>query len=388
VNPSVFSSIGDNCDWAIFNPATPGNYTFEYEVLNDFGCVFTDDITIEVVARPNFTLAVDDFCIGVSDLVATATPFNTDYTYTWSSSDGAISGVGASVDLINISDTTSVSVIVDWPDYDNCDSEQSAIVNYIPLIQPTASFDSCQAVFPLMISAADQVNPGVIYTWSKDGTLMSNETEAVLEVTEQATYTLTVSEPTCPYSQTTTFRIAPPLIITDSQFDICIEELPFVYNPETQNQDVIWSWSYYPYEVTEENDTLLDFLVDDISAPSFALVNEGEYQIVIEQTQDGCSNSDVVNIEFLTEYCTLLIPNVMTPNGDGDNDTFKVQSIARYPGSTCQIFNRWGNLVFETKSYDGSWNAADLPDGVYFYVIGVKRSSGVEYHSGDLTIIR
>jgi gliding motility-associated-like protein len=78
----------------------------------------------------------------------------------------------------------------------------------------------------------------------------------------------------------------------------------------------------------------------------------------------------------------------MTPNGDGENDTFKVQSISRLPGSTCQIFNRWGNLVFEDKDYDGSWSAVDIPDGVYYYVIGIKRKSGMEYYSGDLTILR
>jgi gliding motility-associated-like protein len=78
----------------------------------------------------------------------------------------------------------------------------------------------------------------------------------------------------------------------------------------------------------------------------------------------------------------------MTPNGDGENDTFNVLSISRYAGSTCQIFNRWGNLVFEDLDYDGSWSAVDIPDGVYYYVVGVKRSSGMEYHSGDLTILR
>ncbi len=389
VNSSVFSSIGENCDWAIFNPSSPGNYTFEYEVVNDFGCVFNDEITIEVVDLPNFTLSVDDFCSGVANLDATASPANSEYTYTWSTSSGFISGSGANVNLNGISDTTSVSVVVDWPAFDNCVSEQSDVVNYIPLIQTTAPFDSCKAIFPLTITASPQNNPGAVYSWSKDGVVMSNETEPVLEVSEQATYTLIVSEPTCPnYSQTTIFHIAPPLIITDSIFDICIEELPFDYNPETQNQDVAWSWSYYPYEETEDNVILLNFLLDTTTARSYALVNEGEYQIVIEQMQLGCSNRDTVNIQFQTEYCTLVIPNIMTPNGDGENDTFNVTSIRRYAGSTCQIFNRWGNLVFEDLDYDGAWSAVDMPDGVYYYVIGVKRNSGIEYYSGDLTILR
>jgi gliding motility-associated-like protein len=55
-----------------------------------------------------------------------------------------------------------------------------------------------------------------------------------------------------------------------------------------------------------------------------------------------------------------------------------------------QVFNRWGNLVFDTKDYQndwgGTWNKELLPDGVYFYVIDLK--DGSELRSGYISVPR
>jgi gliding motility-associated-like protein len=78
----------------------------------------------------------------------------------------------------------------------------------------------------------------------------------------------------------------------------------------------------------------------------------------------------------------------MTPDGDGRNDTFEVTSIRRYPGSTVQIFNRWGTMVYEDTDYNGKWSGDGLPDGVYYYIVGLKTNAGIDYYRGDLTILR
>ena len=44
VEPNALTEVGPDCDWAIFDPTTPGIYTFQYRVLNDFGCEFTQEI--------------------------------------------------------------------------------------------------------------------------------------------------------------------------------------------------------------------------------------------------------------------------------------------------------------------------------------------------------
>jgi gliding motility-associated-like protein len=153
---------------------------------------------------------------------------------------------------------------------------------------------------------------------------------------------------------------------------------------EDQLQDVLWSWDHY-----ESNSDYNQGETDSLGFYGLSSYNTNIPGIyVIHVQQEDCTQEGTIVLRFEPEECVLLIPNIMTPNGDGDNDTFDVTSIGRYPKSTCQIYNRWGNLVFEDLDYNGSWNADGAPDGVYYYVVGVNKNSGMEYFTGDLTIVR
>jgi hypothetical protein len=61
------------------------------------------------------------------------------------------------------------------------------------------------------------------------------------------------------------------------------------------------------------------------------------------------------------------IPNIITPNGDGQNDTFAPR-LGGCPGRL-QVFSRWGAKVFEVTEYHNDWAAAGLPAGLYYYVL-------------------
>lgn len=89
------------------------------------------------------------------------------------------------------------------------------------------------------------------------------------------------------------------------------------------------------------------------------------------------------------------IPNAFTPNGDGDNDFFEMTVLE---GSVqierMQIFNRWGNLVFESTDpkarWDGTIDGQPAPSDVYLYRISWRRSDGaiMPVAVGDLTLLR
>ncbi len=68
----------------------------------------------------------------------------------------------------------------------------------------------------------------------------------------------------------------------------------------------------------------------------------------------------------------------ISPNGDGLNDRFIINNLQDYPNHEISIYNRWGNQVFRTKNYQNDWtgtfNGADLPDGVYYYIIALNDS--------------
>ena len=62
-----------------------------------------------------------------------------------------------------------------------------------------------------------------------------------------------------------------------------------------------------------------------------------------------------------------MVDNVVTPNEDGKKERFYVENLEYYPGSQLQVFNRWGQKVYEHPGYDNSWVPAELEAGSYYY---------------------
>ncbi len=102
----------------------------------------------------------------------------------------------------------------------------------------------------------------------------------------------------------------------------------------------------------------------------------------------GClSSSDEV---FIKVYDKLMVPNSFSPNGDGINDYWNVVALDTYAKPRVKIFNRYGQLMFESEGYERPWDGKrgneDVPSGVYYYMIYLE--SGLKPLSGSLTLIR
>ena len=81
---------------------------------------------------------------------------------------------------------------------------------------------------------------------------------------------------------------------------------------------------------------------------------------------------------------------MFSPNGDGINDTWKIQYLESYPGATIDVFNRYGQKVFSSlgynKEWDGTFKGNPLPVGTYYYIINPK--NGRALINGSITIIK
>jgi gliding motility-associated-like protein len=86
----------------------------------------------------------------------------------------------------------------------------------------------------------------------------------------------------------------------------------------------------------------------------------------------------------------ITIPNVFTPNGDGINDTWEITYLESYRDAVIQLYNRYGQLIFQSKGYnkpwDGTVNGKPVPFGTYYYVIDPK--NGRKAITGFVDIIR
>lgn len=86
----------------------------------------------------------------------------------------------------------------------------------------------------------------------------------------------------------------------------------------------------------------------------------------------------------------VIVPNVITPNGDGKNDVFKINGLELHPKNTLSIFNRWGNEVYRSNGpYKNNWNGNGLNEGTYYYLLKIKDKDGSERSStGWITLIK
>lgn len=102
----------------------------------------------------------------------------------------------------------------------------------------------------------------------------------------------------------------------------------------------------------------------------------------------GCYSESTIKVVVLKD---IFIPNVFSPNGDGKNDQWVIRNISDYIGTKVQIFNRYGQRVFQDDNFitpwDGILGGKPLPIGSYYYILDLANKSKTRY-KGSITILR
>ncbi|HRT89848.1 MAG TPA: gliding motility-associated C-terminal domain-containing protein, partial [Bacteroidales bacterium] len=111
---------------------------------------------------------------------------------------------------------------------------------------------------------------------------------------------------------------------------------------------------------------------------------------VIVLDNNGCAVNLDVTVTFTGTNC-LQIPEVITPNGDGKNDTWIIRNIGLYPDAEVFVYNRWGRLVYRTKNiaanpWDGKYKGKLVPVDSYHYILDLK--DGSQPRKGVITVVR
>ncbi len=129
-----------------------------------------------------------------------------------------------------------------------------------------------------------------------------------------------------------------------------------------------------------------------IQNPTHSYPNSGYHRISLTITSShGCMDS--ISYQLVTTE-GVNIPNVFTPNNDGFNDTFFIETYGEFEIAVMKIFNRWGILIWETSSPTEFWDGKDrggeeYSSGTYFYIYNARSNSGKTYESnGSVTLMR
>jgi gliding motility-associated-like protein len=126
----------------------------------------------------------------------------------------------------------------------------------------------------------------------------------------------------------------------------------------------------------------------------YLFTDAGNYQLMVSAVStNGCIAQDMMTITLEPNTSHLIIPGSFTPNFDGINDLFTVvaENIVKFE---MLIYNRWGELLFQTNSIEPGWlGFSDLgyfyPDGIYMYRVNALGKDGQIYErSGSVTLFR
>lgn len=154
-----------------------------------------------------------------------------------------------------------------------------------------------------------------------------------------------------------------------------IDDLNNVGFVDQTNGGAQWNWSFG------------DGGTSTAQNPSHTYPGSGTYTVEVTVTNStGCSSTSSQVIEILGD---IVIPNVISPNGDGINDLFTIQSsgLKKYD---LVIMNRWGLKVFGSTNakdhWDGKINGNPAADGVYFYILNASSTNKDFKFQGYLTV--
>jgi gliding motility-associated-like protein len=167
----------------------------------------------------------------------------------------------------------------------------------------------------------------------------------------------------------------------------------FTYNP---NKIFVSDTVFFHYTGTGANKWVWYFgdrnsLGGQVTDPQYSFNEKGDKIVTLVATNEaGCTDtmSYILHVGF---YSKIFVPNVFTPNDDGNNDVFRAIG---YNLKTLhmKIFNRWGEQIYECdgldRSWDGTYKGEKVIEGVYLYKIEAESLDGENYYlNGNVTVL-
>lgn len=363
-------------DTTALNPVISVNASETYTVTASYpGCPDTAQIlSIEMQAYPLVDLGPDkEICQWQEiSLESSVTPFRNDYTYSWTPADGLSMPDGPNVEYI--ADTSgSYALVVSTPI--GCIGSDTLNVLVHPggfgdIIADTGFCPSGSV--PLWASG------GTEYRWEPAYGLDDSSAARPLASPNSTTaYTVYIMDAhNCVDTERVVVEVFPAAVINLPDSITVFPGESYHLQPGTNAYYFNW------FPTNGINSTT-------ISDPVFNPAVRTRY-FVTATTEQGCFVTD--SLDVVVEGTVIDIPNAFVP-GKGANPVFKPSKRGIAQLQEFSIFNRWGNKVFSTTDidagWDGTYNGAPQPMGVYIYQVRAVLDSGQVFsQQGDVTLIR
>ena len=186
-----------------------------------------------------------------------------------------------------------------------------------------------------------------------------------------------VSNGSC--SDTTEYNVSVvgnPFVNVPPAINIFRDEVALI---ELGNADQSYSYNWSPGAALDDS---------TIAEPVSSTRETITYTLTVTDT-NNCEFVDSLEVIYSED---LDIPSGLSPNGDGVNDVWNIGFLSEFPRATVQIYNRWGELLYEQRNgynvpWDGTYKGESLPVGTYYYIIDLN-SDRFRPLTGPITIIK
>ena len=245
-------------------------------------------------------------------------------------------------------------------------------------IKSSIEIPYCASEGPTTLTAIN----GSAYQWYINGTEIPGATNQMYSTNLEGTYSVNVDLGNCSTSASIVLEN------TDFTASINVDETNII-EPDETLEVIVETTAINPEFVWYLNDTP----ITGASTDTFEASQKGNYKVEVKQTS-GCVS--IITFEFEVDKMVDLfpdvenIPNVISPNGDGENDTWVIP-ISYVSGTTSEviIMSSQGEIVFKTDDYQNNWPQEPLElngiNPVYYYIITTPNK---EKKQGSITVIK
>lgn len=408
INPSCF---GD-CDGQLIANAIGGTFAFTYSwddpatqttsaatglcdgtytvtITDANGCSKTQTGTIvepsEIIITVDSTVSATCSNSTDGEIYVTVSGGMSPYTYEYVSETGT--------DTLTTEDPTGLSPmnwILTVTDANGCTSTDTILVDTLLSVIAYAGLDTLYCFGDsLYLIGSSNIPSGADYTWMDTlGNILSDTTiyGAIAGTPGAGVYVLQVDYSGCTHTDT--------VVITTGD-SIYVEAGPDIEIYPNQTDNIGGS----PTSVFD-GDTIswtpITYLDDPSSDnPNIIEPQESGWYYVNMVDSNGCRAIDSMYVEVLPD---IIIPDGISPNGDGLNETWILDFLDNYPDTHVEInvYNRWGEVLYSAdETYADDWGGTyekkgkkhRLPAGTYYYTIFIDHEDFPDPFTGPITIM-